>query len=215
PGSSRGARRGGGGRRWGAGHARGGAAGPICSRAGGGRPRTPPATPTRGPWAAPAVGGPATCRGTRWWRCGTATSGTPIDPRSGRTPATPARASPARRPRPRTTSRASDSSSRSTRLGAARGPAPGRGQRRRSSVVLLAMQAGGRVGGGLDDLDVVAVEVQNRPDYAPTRGLQLPDPDRAQRHEPCLGRPDVPDVEVEDDPRRFDPTRRVGGAGRE
>ena len=55
------------------------------------------------------------CRGTRSWRCGTATSAARTGPRSGRCPATRAPGSPAPRPRPRTPTRASGSSTRSAR----------------------------------------------------------------------------------------------------
>ena len=50
------------------------------------RRRWPPA---RGPWPGPGAGGPAACRGRRWWRCGRATSAPPSGPRSGRAPPGP------------------------------------------------------------------------------------------------------------------------------
>ena len=60
------------------------------------------------------------CRGTRSSRCGRATSAAPPVPRSDRSSATPAATSPARRPRPRTASRACGSSRRSALGDAAR-----------------------------------------------------------------------------------------------
>ena len=79
----------------------------------------------RSPSAAPGGCGRSACRGRRWWRSGTARSGTRRGPRSGRSRARPAGTCPARRPRPRTASRASGSSSRSARSDAARAGARG------------------------------------------------------------------------------------------
>ena len=98
-----------------------------------------PSTTGPGPSAGPAAAALAACRGTRWWRCGTATTAARSGPRSRRRRARPAPSSPAPRPRPRSPSRASGSSSRSAPAGTPQAPArpAGRGpacHRGRSSL---------------------------------------------------------------------------------
>ncbi len=87
------------------------------------------------PSAGPGAGWPSACRSTRWWRCGTATSAARRDPRTGRSSATRAPASPAPRPRPRRPSRACGSSTPSARPGAPRAAA--RWSRSRASTLQL------------------------------------------------------------------------------
>src|SRR2546428_4840847 len=65
------------------------------------------------------------CRGTRWWRCDRATSAERLCLRSDRGCATPAAASPARRPQPRTRTPASGSSAPSAARDAVPAGVPG------------------------------------------------------------------------------------------
>ena len=67
------------------------------------------------PSAGRGAAGRAACRSTRCWRCDRATCAPRSDLRSGRRPARPGSASPARRPRRRTPNRAFGSRSRSAR----------------------------------------------------------------------------------------------------
>ncbi len=99
---------------------------PGVSRARPRRARCRPARRGRGPSAGPGAAGRAACRGRRWWRCGRATTAGRRGPRSRRCPSRPGPWSPARRPRPRSPSRASGSSTRSARGGGPRARAPGR-----------------------------------------------------------------------------------------
>ena len=70
------------------------------------------AAPGRDPSAGRGAPGPRACRSTRSSQSGRARSGAPSGLRTGRRRATRGRASPGRRPRPRTASRASGSSTR-------------------------------------------------------------------------------------------------------